>query len=1062
MLKLNRIVFLLLIMSSVLMAKEYPRPPAESPVQYDRYSFTVNGERVFIACGEFHYWRCPSKDMWEPILRRFKANGLNSVSIYFHWGYHSPERGVYDFSEIRDIEYLLNLCEKIGLWVIARPGPYINAETDGGGLPPWLLTSSAEMRANDPGYLCAVEQWFQEVVPIIAKHQMHLGGNVIMFQIENELGDGDPAYMRALYQMARKLGIIVPIFHNDSIAWIQYADAVDVSGHDDYPAWFFCREPWSMEFLSAITDEHEYMYREVHKQLHIPMFEVEYQGGSIDYWGGCGYQCCYDKLGPEFLDASIKSLMGEGTTAINEYMFYGGTSWGYLGYPGVYTSYDYGAPLREWTNLGSRYDASKRVMMFATSTQSVFVKTLRNMDLVEASNPDLLFRVRENPDTKTQFIFLRNMDESHVQQTSLRVQLGHVQVNLPASGQLELNPRETRILMANYPMQCGTLITTSSEILTHEKTEDLEVLVVYDEPGRTGELSLNLKKGMKISEHADKIKTVRNDESVRFEYKHQKMTQHILLKNGNTSTLIIVIDKPTTAKFWRAPEHENILLVQGGYLVDENPGENSFHIEITGNETIKLIGYDLPESVKINNKTIQVKQEKPYPAGTFALKKKARLPELPGFKNWQMKSEPFAAAIDFDDSEWMDINDRDGMNPDRYGIHHGFIWYRGDFIPTGEETALEIQAYHSYTIWINGKFLASCDTTALTAFTLPKGLLKSGEVNQMTLLVESLGHDQGGEQSKRQIGLWTAQFTGKEKTLRPKRYAVKSGEGFKIEGNWQIRQKALFYGGGGYESKQKGDKISFEFMGPELTIWGPTGPDHGKADVIIDGSKAGEIDAYVKWIPGQKPKLFQIHGWGDGPHKAEIIIKGEHNKKSSGNRVTIDAITAAYRQPAVLPVEIDWKIQGDNYTDDDKGSFNTSGLYGERNKWYEPDFDDSHWQSVKVPDTFKENDRWITWYRTEFDLNLPESLNAPLGLVMDGVEDPQIKAVIFVNGYLLGRYWPDKGPQTKFYLYPGILNERGQNTVAIAVWRRSSEGGRLGPVYLEPWTVTQKYKVDFK
>lgn len=1061
MLKLNRVLILLLIMSSVLLSKEYPKPPAESPVQYDRYSFTVNGERVFIACGEFHYWRCPSKDMWEPILRRFKANGLNAVSIYFHWGFHSPEMGVYDFSGIRDIEYLLDLCEEIGLWVIARPGPYINAETDGGGLPPWLLTSSAEMRANDPGYLCAVEQWFKEVVPIIAKHQMHLGGNVIMFQIENELGDGDLKYMKALYKMTRDLGIIVPIFHNDSIAWLQYADALDVSGHDDYPAWFFCREPWSMEFLAAITDEHEYMYREVYKQTHIPMFEVEYQGGSIDYWGGCGFQCCYDKLGPEFLDASIKSLMGEGTTAINEYMFYGGTSWGYLGYPGVYTSYDYGAPLREWTNLGSRYDASKRVMMFATSTQSVFTKTLRNMNLVKASNPDLLFRVRENPDTKTQFIFLRNMDESKVQQTSLKIRLEDELLNLPVSGQLELDPRETRILTVNYPMQCGQLMTTSSEILTHEKTEALEVLVVYDEPGRTGELSIKLKKGMKVSVLSDKINTVKVNDKVRFEYKHLQKTQHALLKHDKSATLIVITDKPSTAKFWRAPDHKNILLVQGGYLVDENPGENSFHIETISNEMIELVGYDLPESVRINHKTVQLKQDKNFPVSFFQLKKKAKLPKLPDFKRWKINSEPFLAASNFDDSNWIQINERDGMNPDRYGIHHGYIWYRGDFVPTGNETAIEVQAYHSYTIWINGKFVASSDTTGLASFPLSDHILKTGEKNQIALLVESLGHDQGGEQSKRQIGLWTVQFTSDEKSLRPKRYSVKSEKMFTLEGDWHVRSKELFYGGGGYESAQKGDKISFEFRGPDLTIWGATGPDHGKADVIIDGNKAGEIDAYVKWIPGQKPKLFHIHGWGDGPHKAEIIIKADHNKKSSGNRVTIDAITAASKQPAVLPVKIDWKIQGDNYTDDEKGSFNTSGLYGERNEWYEPDFDDSQWKTVNVPHTFEEKDQWITWYRTEFDLNLPESLNAPLGLVMDGVENPQIKAVIFVNGYLLGRYWPDKGPQTKFYLYPGILNEHGKNKVAIAVWRRSPAGGRLGNVYLEPWTVTEKFRVEF-
>ena len=64
-----------------------------------------------------------------------KAGGYNAVSIYFNWDYHSPRRGVYDFSGVRDVDRLLDMAAEVGIYVIARPGPYINAETDGGGLP---------------------------------------------------------------------------------------------------------------------------------------------------------------------------------------------------------------------------------------------------------------------------------------------------------------------------------------------------------------------------------------------------------------------------------------------------------------------------------------------------------------------------------------------------------------------------------------------------------------------------------------------------------------------------------------------------------------------------------------------------------------------------------------------------------------------------------------------------------------------------------------------------------------------------------------------------------------
>ncbi len=67
-----------------------------------------------------------------------KAAGFNATSLYFDWGYHSPAPGVYDFTGVRDVDKLLDMAQQAGLYVIARPAPYINAEVDGGGLPGWL------------------------------------------------------------------------------------------------------------------------------------------------------------------------------------------------------------------------------------------------------------------------------------------------------------------------------------------------------------------------------------------------------------------------------------------------------------------------------------------------------------------------------------------------------------------------------------------------------------------------------------------------------------------------------------------------------------------------------------------------------------------------------------------------------------------------------------------------------------------------------------------------------------------------------------------------------------
>ena len=110
-------------------------------VTYDQSSLIIGGKRVFVTAGEFDPWRTPSPSLWLDDLQKMKADGYNAVTVYFDWDYSSPSPGGYDFSGVRDMNQFLNMAQQAGLYVIARPGPYINAETDGGGIPSWVLTS---------------------------------------------------------------------------------------------------------------------------------------------------------------------------------------------------------------------------------------------------------------------------------------------------------------------------------------------------------------------------------------------------------------------------------------------------------------------------------------------------------------------------------------------------------------------------------------------------------------------------------------------------------------------------------------------------------------------------------------------------------------------------------------------------------------------------------------------------------------------------------------------------------------------------------------------------------
>src|SRR5437764_14002891 len=136
---------------------------AAHTVTYGGYSFLVDGTRTYLWAGEFHYFRLPSPDLWLDIFQKMKAAGFNATSLYFDWGYHSPRPGVYDFSGVRDVDKLLDMAQEAGLYVIARPAPYINAEVDSGGLPGWMTTNAGHHRRDDPQFLKDAEEWQTQI-----------------------------------------------------------------------------------------------------------------------------------------------------------------------------------------------------------------------------------------------------------------------------------------------------------------------------------------------------------------------------------------------------------------------------------------------------------------------------------------------------------------------------------------------------------------------------------------------------------------------------------------------------------------------------------------------------------------------------------------------------------------------------------------------------------------------------------------------------------------------------------------------------------------------------------
>jgi len=189
--------------------------------------FLLDGEPFQIRSGEMHPARIP-REYWQHRIRMAKAMGMNCIALYIMWNYHETHRGVFDFeSGNRDIASFIGLCQAEAMWVLLRPGPYVCAEWDLGGLPSYLL-GEPDIRlrtdsATDARYMAAVTHYIDALVPRIKPLMIEHGGPILMIQIENEFGSyaHNPAYLEELRQLWLRGGITGPFYTEDGLAQLE-------------------------------------------------------------------------------------------------------------------------------------------------------------------------------------------------------------------------------------------------------------------------------------------------------------------------------------------------------------------------------------------------------------------------------------------------------------------------------------------------------------------------------------------------------------------------------------------------------------------------------------------------------------------------------------------------------------------------------------------------------------------------------------------------------------------------------------------------------------------------
>ncbi|CAJ2506010.1 Uu.00g001400.m01.CDS01 [Anthostomella pinea] len=933
-------------------------------VTWDEYSLMVNGERVFIFAGEFHYERLPNPALWLDVLEKYKANGLNAVSIYFFWSYHSARRGVFDFtSPGKDVQQLLDIAKEVGLYVIARPGPYCNAETNGGGLALWGSDGSlGEVRTSDDTYYQAWLPWITAIGTILAKNQVTQGGNVILDQIENELQENSHTatntlvvYMEQLENATRNAGIVVPSSHNEkgmrSMSWStdyeNVGGAVNVYGLDSYPGGLSCTNTESG--FKVVRDYYQWFQNYSYTQ---PEYLPEFEAGYLLGWGTYFYDHCLEENDPAFADVYYKNNIGQRTTLMSLYMAFGGTNWGNIAAPVVYTSYDYSAPLRETREVRPKFMQTKLIGLFTRVSQDLLkTEMVGNGTGYSVSSAGVYSWVLRNPDTRAGFYTLQQASTPSRAVVTFSVYL-NTSIGVITVPSVSLDGRQSKILTTDYRFGNHTLLYSSSDVLTYGLFGNVAVLVLYVEVGQTGEfafkdaarnLSFKAYGSTNVSSSAgypgtNTTATGHSASYTKYTYTQTAGSTVVRFSNG---VLLYLLDTQTAWTFFAPPATSDPHVAPSEQVFVLGP-YNVRSVSLSGS-TVSLVGdnanttglevYAGASARRIVWNGMELATRRTDYGSLIATASGAndRSTELPTL-SWVVADALPEARRDYDDSRWVVCNKTTTLSPTApltlpvlfssdYGYYAGIKIYRGYFDGTTATSANITNqggAAAGWSAWLNGKFVG-------------------GNTGNATLWATSglLGFHGAALYNKRNVLTIVSDYTGHDETS--------TGPG------------------------------------------GVTNPRGLLGAVLYGGNSTLN---FTQW---------KIQG-------------------NAGGNLNIDPV---------------------------RGPLNEDGLHGTRLGWHLPGFNPTGPAWTAGSPYSGRNASGIRWYISKFNLSIDADLDVPLGIELNAPSGTYASVQLYVNGYQYGKFIPQIGPQTRFPFPPGVINNRGENTISLALWAQTDAPTRL-------------------
>ncbi len=317
--------------------------PDRSRFEAGAGAFLLNGEPFVVKAAELHYPRIP-REYWEQRILLCKALGMNTICLYTFWNAHEPKMDRFDFTGQNDIREFIRLCGKNDMKVILRPGPYVCAEWEMGGLPWWLLKKKdIRLREQDPFFMERVDKFQQALAGQVGDLTIADGRPIIMVQVENEYGSygTDRPYVSEIRDMLRKnFGRDVTLFQCD------WSSNYLNNGLDDLI--------WTMNFGTGANIDQQFASLKEHRP-DSPLMCSEFWSGWFDKWGAN-----HETRPAADMIAGIDEMLSKGIS-FSLYMTHGGTNWGHWaganspGFAPDVTSYDYDAPISESGQTTPKY-----------------------------------------------------------------------------------------------------------------------------------------------------------------------------------------------------------------------------------------------------------------------------------------------------------------------------------------------------------------------------------------------------------------------------------------------------------------------------------------------------------------------------------------------------------------------------------------------------------------------------------------------------------------------------------------------------------------------------------